>query len=93
MSKPYSLYPVRPIENLREMIHTSVSLYGDKAAFAQRRKTLLNCLGTGFGGQLNKDQLKECMESCGISPSARGETLDIQAFAALTNAIAKAMEN
>ena len=36
MAKPYSLYPVRPIENLREMIHTSVALYGDKAAFSQR---------------------------------------------------------
>ena len=63
-----------------------------KAAFAQRRKTLLNCLGTGFSNQLTKDQLKACMESCGISPSARGETLDIERFAALTNAIADAMQ-
>ncbi|MBQ1250697.1 MAG: 16S rRNA (adenine(1518)-N(6)/adenine(1519)-N(6))-dimethyltransferase RsmA [Clostridia bacterium] len=83
------LYKEPPVEVCSEKLFFRVV----KAAFAQRRKTLLNCLGTGFGGQLTKDQLKECMESCGISPSARGETLDIQAFAALTNAIAKAMEN
>ncbi|MBQ2651031.1 MAG: 16S rRNA (adenine(1518)-N(6)/adenine(1519)-N(6))-dimethyltransferase RsmA [Clostridia bacterium] len=82
------LYKEPPVQVCSEKLFFRVV----KAAFAQRRKTLLNCLGTGFGGQLTKDQLKVCMESCGISPSARGETLDIERFAALTNAIAEAME-
>ena len=63
-----------------------------KAAFAQRRKTLLNCLGTGFSNSLSKEQIKCCIEQSGISPSARGETLDIEAFARLTDNIAAAME-
>jgi len=82
------LYKEPPVQVCDEKLFFRVI----KAAFAQRRKTLLNCLGTGFSNQLTKDQLKACMESCGISPSARGETLDIERFAALTNAIADAMQ-
>lgn len=57
-----------------------------RAAFAQRRKTLLNCLSAGFG-EFNKAQLTEIMESCSLAPSVRGETLTIAQFAALSNAI------
>lgn len=57
-----------------------------RAAFAQRRKTLLNCLSAGFG-QLSKSQLSELLESCQICPTCRGETLDIPAFARIANAI------
>ncbi len=57
-----------------------------RAAFAQRRKTLLNCLSAGFG-EFNKTELTELMESCGLAPSVRGETLTIEQFATLSNAI------
>ncbi|MBQ1281525.1 MAG: 16S rRNA (adenine(1518)-N(6)/adenine(1519)-N(6))-dimethyltransferase RsmA [Oscillospiraceae bacterium] len=57
-----------------------------KASFAVRRKTLLNGLSMGFS-QFSKAELSELMESCGISPSVRGEKLDIPAFAAIANAI------
>ena len=57
-----------------------------RAAFAQRRKTLLNCLSAGFG-EFNKTELTEIMGSCGLAPSVRGETLTIEQFAALSNAI------
>ena len=57
-----------------------------RAAFAMRRKTLLNCLSAGFP-QKNKAELTEIMQSVGISPTARGETLDIPTFAALSNAL------
>ncbi|MEA4920152.1 MAG: 16S rRNA (adenine(1518)-N(6)/adenine(1519)-N(6))-dimethyltransferase RsmA [Clostridiaceae bacterium] len=60
-----------------------------KAAFAQRRKTLLNCLGAAFGGTMTKDELKSCIEQCGLSPSARGETLNIAQFAALADLLAR----
>ena len=58
-----------------------------RASFAMRRKTLLNGLSAGFG-ELNKTELTELLESVGISPSVRGETLGIAEFAAISNAIA-----
>lgn len=58
-----------------------------RASFAMRRKTLLNGLSAGFG-ELNKTELTELLESIGISPSVRGETLGIAEFAAISNAIA-----
>lgn len=57
-----------------------------RAAFAQRRKTLLNALSAAFGS-LGKSSLTEILEGCGISPTVRGETLNIAAFAAIANAI------
>lgn len=56
-----------------------------KAAFSQRRKTLLNCLVSSFS--LGKDALSEIMRSAGIEPGRRGETLDMAEFAALADAI------
>ncbi|MBQ7338383.1 MAG: AMP-binding protein [Clostridia bacterium] len=35
MKTPYTLHRVRHIENLREMLQTSVELYGEKTAFSQ----------------------------------------------------------
>ncbi len=55
-----------------------------RAAFAQRRKTLLNALSSGFS-ELSKAELGDALAACGIAPSVRGETLDIPAFAALSN--------
>lgn len=56
-----------------------------KAAFSQRRKTLLNCLSSAF--PIPKPQLTELMESVGIAPNRRGETLSIEEFAALADAL------
>ena len=58
-----------------------------RASFAQRRKTLLNALAAGFS-ELSKQELAELIASCGFAPTVRGETLDIPAFAALSNALA-----
>lgn len=55
-----------------------------RAAFAQRRKTLLNALSSGFS-ELSKTELADVLAACGIAPSVRGETLDIPTFAALSN--------
>lgn len=54
-----------------------------KASFAQRRKTLVNALSAGFG-EFSKAQLSCAIEAAGFSPTVRGETLDIPAFAAIT---------
>jgi 16S rRNA (adenine1518-N6/adenine1519-N6)-dimethyltransferase len=58
-----------------------------KAAFAQRRKTLLNALSSSFGNQFSKDDLRELLETCGLPADVRGERLGIPEFAALTAAI------
>ncbi|MCL2372317.1 MAG: 16S rRNA (adenine(1518)-N(6)/adenine(1519)-N(6))-dimethyltransferase RsmA [Defluviitaleaceae bacterium] len=55
-------------------------------AFGQRRKTLLNALfAAGFGE--NKEQLAAAIESCGLSPSVRGEALGMEEFARLAEAL------
>ena len=59
-----------------------------RAAFAQRRKTLLNSLGSAFGGKLTKEQITSCIEACGLSATVRGERLGLQEFAALSDTMA-----
>ena len=57
-----------------------------RAAFAQRRKTLLNALSSGLP-QFDKPTLAAVIEDCGFAPTVRGETLDIPGFAAIANAL------
>lgn len=56
-----------------------------KAAFGQRRKTLLNSIASM--GNLSKDMVKEVLEEAGIDPKRRGETLSLDEFANLSNVI------
>ena len=56
-----------------------------KAGFGQRRKTLLNSLTGTYG--LSKEEILKVMNSVGIDPIRRAETLSIQEFAALANAV------
>ena len=53
-----------------------------KAAFSQRRKTLLNCLAANFPH--GKAALTDILESLGIDQRRRGETLSIAEFAELS---------
>lgn len=57
-----------------------------KAAFAQRRKTLLNALSAGLGG-VDKASLRVAIAACGLPEDVRGERLGIPEFAALTTAL------
>lgn len=57
-----------------------------RAAFGQRRKTLLNTLHAHLSIS-DKEQLKECLIQIGIDPTRRGETLSIEEFSLLTKAI------
>lgn len=59
------------------------------AAFAQRRKTLGNNLAA-LAGKERKAELGELLRSIGIEPERRGETLSLQEFAALTEALSEA---
>lgn len=58
-----------------------------RAAFAQRRKTLGNALSAGFL-ELNKDQIANCIQACGLDTGIRGERLGLMEFAALADSIA-----
>jgi len=58
-----------------------------KAAFAMRRKTMANNLCASFG--LCKEDMKNLLEASGLNPAIRGEALDMQQMAGLSNALAK----
>ena len=57
-----------------------------KAAFEQRRKTLLNALSCGFP-ELPKEKLADAIEKAGHRPDIRGEKLDVQMFCELSDLI------
>ena len=67
---------------------TAVFFRTVRASFAMRRKTLQNGLASGFP-QLGKAAIAEVLAACGLSPTVRGETLDIAAFAAVSNEIGR----
>lgn len=58
-----------------------------RAAFGQRRKTLVNCLASVFG--LPKPILEEILISRGFDSRIRGETLGIPEFAEISSVILK----
>lgn len=56
-----------------------------KAAFGQRRKTLLNALSNAGYIGAGKDQVRMLLQKVGIDEMRRGETLSIYQFAQLSN--------
>lgn len=54
-----------------------------RAAFSQRRKTLLNSLGTAY----RKEDARAAIIAAGIDPRARAEALDLASFVALAEAL------
>ena len=58
-----------------------------RAAFAQRRKTLVNGLYAAFGQQLTKEQLANILTDCGLPADVRGERLGIPEFAGISRKI------
>lgn len=57
-----------------------------RAGFNRRRKTLLNAL-TALG--IDKTELRSILDEAGVEPSRRAETLSIQEFANVANAIGR----
>lgn len=58
-----------------------------KAAFAQRRKTLLNALSNSPAIPMSKDEIAKILQKCNIDEKRRGETLSLQDFADIANMI------
>jgi len=57
-----------------------------RAAFNQRRKTLVNALSSGFG-EISKDDLKKVIAESGLPETIRGEALGIDDFAQIADRI------
>ena len=57
------------------------------AAFAQRRKKMVNSLESVKFNNMNKAELNELMQKCGVSENARAEELEIEKFIEISNII------
>ncbi len=57
-----------------------------RAAFNQRRKTLINALSAGVPG-CDKARAAAAVAACGLDARVRGETLSLARFAALSDAL------
>ena len=60
-----------------------------RASFNQRRKTLLNGLRNDQSLPYQKEELERALESCGLPPDVRGETLTLEQFARLTDCLSE----
>ncbi|MBQ1689200.1 MAG: 16S rRNA (adenine(1518)-N(6)/adenine(1519)-N(6))-dimethyltransferase RsmA [Lachnospiraceae bacterium] len=60
-----------------------------RASFNQRRKTLVNGLQNSPEITATKEEILAALDSMGVSPTVRGETFDLEAFACLANALTK----
>ena len=64
-----------------------------RASFNQRRKTLANGLKNSGELNLSKEVITAAIEKLGKGSSVRGEALDLEEFARLTNIIKEEMEH
>ena len=75
---------VAPVEVLDEDFLFEVA----RGSFVQRRKTLLNNLQSSLpDGKAKKEKILEAFERIGMDPGRRGETLSIEEFGELSNAL------
>lgn len=58
-----------------------------KAAFGHRRKTLVNCLSAAERPRVSRPHAEALVRQLGLPASVRGETLSLEQFAALANAL------
>ena len=81
----YEVPPVRPADEKR-MFRII------RAAFEQRRKTLVNALYNTAGTGLSKEEIAACIRAAGEPETVRGEKLSLEQFAALSDEIGAAAE-
>lgn len=60
-----------------------------KAAFAQRRKTFLNSVSGTMGPEVTKEELRDILVQFNLGEAVRGESLSIEQFARIADAIAQ----
>lgn len=64
-----------------------------RAAFNQRRKTLVNAIQPAFGGRLDKNEILSLVTSCGLDVRVRGERLTIAEYGALADAAERLLQS
>jgi 16S rRNA (adenine1518-N6/adenine1519-N6)-dimethyltransferase len=64
-----------------------------RAAFAQRRKTLVNALSASFGHRIEKSAISQAICALGYSPLIRGEVLGVSDFAEISAALSENMKS
>ena len=80
-----NIFKAPPVELLsKELFFRTV-----KAAFGQRRKTLVNALFNSGYFIESKDEIKAMLENIGVEEKQRGETLSIMQFAKLANSLSQ----
>ena len=77
------LYEDLPVKAQDEALFDAVV----RAAFGQRRKTLVNALSASPQVPFGKDEISKALEKLGFSTSIRGETLSPADFAALSDCL------
>lgn len=73
--------PPVSVKDERHMFHLI------RASFNQRRKTLQNGLYNYSGLSYSKEEIRGAIQSIGLAPAVRGETLTLEQFACLSNAL------
>ncbi|WP_246946010.1 16S rRNA (adenine(1518)-N(6)/adenine(1519)-N(6))-dimethyltransferase RsmA [Bacillus pinisoli] len=63
-----------------------------RSSFAQRRKTILNNLSNNLSKKLPKEQILLALEEADVAPERRGESLSIQEFGKLSEALYRASQ-
>ena len=58
-----------------------------RTAFNQRRKTLSNALSNNKALKVSRQQVQESLKNMGLNELARGETLDLEQFAQLSDSL------
>ena len=75
------LYGEPPVKPVDEELFIAIT----RAAFEQRRKTLVNALGSNSSVPCGKDSVRQALEKMGLSPSVRGEALSLEEFIKLSD--------
>ena len=79
------LYKDKPVQTRDEQLLKAII----RAAFGQRRKTLSNAIGNVPQIPVTRDQTAKTLTALGLPASARGETLSLQQFAQLADALSE----
>ena len=81
---------LEPLEERIEVADEKAFFRCVKAAFAQRRKTLLNSLSAGGG--MDKNTVRKILEAADIDPGRRAETLTVEEFGRIANGISNGQD-
>ena len=71
-------------QHLLKPVHEKALFSVVRAAFNQRRKTLVNALHAAYGANMSKEEIRTIIEHCGFNSMTRGETLSIDSFSMIS---------